>query len=74
MKTIIRTNAATGETDALVLNESLAIGDTFRLIGRAMNFTVTRAHHHPVAGPMVSGITADGLYGTTARVCETAAA
>lgn len=75
MSDVIKTiNAATGQTEELVLNVSLAIGDTFRLIGRAMTFIVMRLHTHPVAGAMVSGRTADDRYGTTARVCDTAVA
>lgn len=74
MSTISTTNAVTGETSCLVINKTLSLGQTFRLIGRDMAFIVTRLHHHPVAGAMVSGRTPDNRYGTTARVCDTAAA
>ena len=68
------TNAATGETTELVINKTLDVGDTFRLIGRSVTFIATRITKHKVVGMMVTGRTADNRYGTTARICDTAAA
>lgn len=68
------TNAETGEVSELVVNKSLNIGDSFRLIGRSVTFIATRITKHKVCGMMVTGRTADNRYGTTARICDTAAA
>ena len=75
LKTIAMTDAATGQqVGTLKLNESLNIGETFRLIG---NTTVFKAVALPlVAGfiPAVEGISLDGKYRTRARIADTAGA
>jgi len=75
LKTIAVTDAATGtRVGALKLNESLSVGETFRLIG---NTTVFKAVALPlVAGfiPAVEGISLDGEYRTRARIADTAGA
>ena len=68
------TNAETGDVSHLVINKSLNVGDSFRLIGRSVTFIATRITKHKVVGMMVTGLTADNRYGTTARICDTAAA
>ena len=73
MNTIKMTNAATGEATELVINESLALGQTFRLIGRDVVFVARKVWSHPVAGLMVVGDSASG-HRTGARVCDTARA
>jgi hypothetical protein len=75
MRTIRRTDAATGQPVApLILNDTLAIGDTFRLIG---NTTAFRAVALPLVAsfiPSVVGVSQCGRYRTTARIRDTAQA
>lgn len=72
MQTIKMTNAATGAITVLVINEKIAAGDTFRLIGRNVAFRATRVYTHKVCGAMVEGVSICGKYRTGARVCDTA--
>ena len=73
-KIIKTTDAKTGEVSELVINESLSVGQTFRLIGRAVTFVARKVYAHPVCGPMVEGVSVCGRFKTGARVCDTAAA
>ena len=68
------TNAATGEVSFLVVNESLSVGDTFRLIGRSAPFRAVDVFDHKVAGPCVRGVSLDGKFATNARVADTCTA
>lgn len=73
MATINITNALTGEVTKRTINESIAVGQRFRLIGRVMVFVANRVYENNVAGPMVRGVSECGRYGTAARVCDTVA-
>ena len=71
-KQINLTNAETVEVTCLHVNESLSVGDTFRLIGRHVAFRAAAVFSHPVAGEMVRGISVCGRFATAARVADTA--
>ena len=71
MKIIKTTNALTGKVSEMIINEKIAIGDKFRLIG---NTTVFRAVALPlIAGfiPAVHGISLCGNFKTTPRIADT---
>lgn len=53
------------------VNTSLAVGETFRLIGRDVPFRAASVYRCPMAGAMVRGISTCGQFGTTARVVDT---
>lgn len=72
MQTISRTDARTGRAmPPLIVNDKLAIGDKFRLIG---NTTVFEAIGTTtiVGYPAVHGLSLCGKFRTTARICDTA--
>lgn len=73
MNTVTLTDAVTGKTTELVLNKTLKVGQSFRLIGRDVAFTATRVYAHALCGLMVEGISHDMKYRTGARVADTAA-
>lgn len=75
MNRIAMTDASTGQiTGSMIVNETLEIGQTFRLIGRTIVF---KAVELPViAGfiPTVVGVSLDGTLRTQARIVDTACA
>lgn len=75
MTPITLTDASTGKSiGSLIVNQSLQIGQTFRLIGRTVIF---KAVELPVVAgfiPTVVGVSLDGTVRTQARVVDTACA
>jgi hypothetical protein len=72
MPTITRTDAATGKTVApLITNETLMLGERFRLIGNTTVFEAV-ALHSILGQPAVDGLSLCGKFRTTARVVDTA--
>lgn len=68
-KLIRTTDAATGRAlPPLRINESLAVGDSFRLIGRTIVFKAVRVTAGPI--PCVTGVSDSG-FKTTARIVDT---
>ncbi len=72
MNTIKMTDDKTGEVSHLIVNETLRVGQPFRLISRSVTFIAKAVTDHPVCGAMVQGISECGKYRTAARVCDTA--
>jgi hypothetical protein len=71
MQTITFTNAATGAKTAHRINETLALGQEFRLIGRTTVFIAKVVSEHPVAGAVVIGISKCGNFKTCPRIVDT---
>lgn len=74
MKTLASVNATTGETTYDRVNESLSVGDRFRLIGRDLWFTAVKIES--ILGdtmPVVHGVSECGRWSTCARVEDTLA-
>ena len=67
------TNALTGAQSSLTVNDSLSVGDTFRLIGRAVTFRVTNVRY-VLGHQVVGGVCLNNKYATVARTCDTAQA
>ncbi len=73
METIKYTNAATGEVTERIVNESLVVGQRFRLAGRSTVFVATKVADSKF-GAMVFGDSECGGYCAGARVCDTVSA
>lgn len=74
MKTLASVNATTGETTYDRVNETLAVGDRFRLIGRDLWFTAVEIETILNGTmPVVHGVSDCGRYATCARIEDTLA-
>lgn len=73
MKTVTLTNVVDGSRRELKIDESLKVGDRFRLIGRTTVFVAVKVE--AILGgtvPVVTGVSEDGRFKTSARVEDTA--
>jgi hypothetical protein len=72
MKSIKTTNMATGEVIHEIVNETLKIGQSFRLIGRTTIFKAVDVKIY-YGMLVVRGVSVCGGFRTGARVCDTLA-
>lgn len=71
MTAILLRSANIGTATVSHSNQSISVGDQFRLVGRSTAYRAVRVFEQDALGTMVVGVSRCGRFRTVARVCDT---